>query len=93
MSEYPLTYEEYEKRVIELFIKTYPEDKHEIIAERIDGALKNDPNLLKGLYGDSCFRYDNPNIYGDNVKNIFTDQSLESIPVNTLHQLLGGNFE
>ena len=93
MSKYPMTYEEYEQRVIELFINTYPEDKQEIIVDRLDEALKNDPNLLKGLYGDSCFRYDNPQLYGENVKNIFDDYSLESIPVNTLHQLLGGNFE
>ena len=91
--KYPLTYEQYEKKIINLFLQTYPEDKQETMVNRLDEALKDDPNLIKGLYGDNCFRYDNPQIYGDNVKNIFTDQSLESIPVNTLHQLLGGNFE
>ena len=93
MSKYPMTYEEYEQRVIELFVNTYPDDKQDIIIDRLDNALKEDPNLIEVLYGMDCFRYDNPQLYGENVKNIFDDYSLESTPVNTLHQLLGGNFE
>ncbi|MBR2666518.1 hypothetical protein [Methanobrevibacter sp.] len=93
MDKYPMDYEEYEKRVIELFLKTYPKEKRETVIARLDGALKEDSNLIRGMYGESCFRYDNPNIYGDNSKKVFEDYLLESIPVNTLHMLLGGSFD
>ena len=91
MSKYPMDYEEYEKRVIELFVNPYP--KREIIIDRLEAALKEDPNLIKGMYAESCFRYDHPEIYGDNCKKVFGDYLLESIPVNTLHMLLGGGFD
>ena len=92
MSKYPMDYEEYEKRVIELFVNPYPKGKREIIIERLEDALKEDPNLIKGMYAESCFRYDHPDIYGKNCKKVVDDYLLESIPVNTLHMLLGGGF-
>ena len=50
VKKYPLTYEEYEKKIINLFLQTYPEDKQETMVNRLDEALKDDPNLIKGLY-------------------------------------------
>ena len=89
---YPMTYDEYEKRVVELFLATYPKDKREIISRRLDGLLEEDPKFIEGLYADTCFRYDRPDIYGKNAKRVFEDYLLESIPVNTLHMVLGGNL-
>ena len=93
MGKYPLTYEEYEKKLIDLFVSAYPQDKQETIIDRLNDALKDDPNLIKGLYGDSCFRYNNPKLYGDNCKKVFEDYYLQSTTVNTLHMLLGGESD
>lgn len=93
MKEYPIAYEEYEKRVIELFLKVYPDDKRKIMISRLSNFLKKDPNFIKELYVDDCFVFDNPQLYGDNCKNAFDDYHLESVAVNTLYMLLGGNFE
>ena len=81
MTDYPMTYEEYEKRVIELFLDLYSKDKQEIAKEIIDTALKEEPNLIKGLYGDTCFRYDHPEIYSETCKKVFEDYLLNSIPI------------
>ena len=93
MGKYPLTYEEYEKKVIDLFLQPYTEDKQEIMVDRLDKFLKDDPNAIKGLYSQSCFCFDHPEIYGDACKNEFEDYLLESTPVQTLHMLLGGEFD
>ncbi len=87
-----MTYEEYEKRVIFLFLKVYPEDKQEMMVDRLNKLLEDDPKFIDGLYGESCFRYDRQDLYGETCKKVFEDQLLESIPVNTLHMVLGGNF-
>ncbi len=92
MGKYPMTYEEYEKRVIFLFLKLYPEDKQEMMVDRLNKLLEDDPKFIDGLYGESCFRYDRQDLYGETCKKVFEDQLLESIPVNTLHMVLGGNF-
>ena len=90
--KYPLTYEEYEKRITELFLSAYPTDKQEIMVDRLDKLLSDDPKFIDGLYGETCFRYDRQDLYGKNSKKVFEDELLESIPVNTLHMILGGNF-
>ena len=90
--KYPLTYKEYEKKVIELFLSSYPEDKQEIMVNRLDKLLEDDPKFIDGLYGETCFRYDRQDLYGKTCKKVFEDDLLESIPVNTLHMILGGNF-
>ena len=91
--KYPMTYEEYEKRVIELFLQRYPDELQEIMVDRLDNFLKEDPYFIKGLYNDTCFNYDHPEIYSETCKKSFEDYLLESIPVNTLEMLLGGNFD
>lgn len=91
--KYPLTYEEYYDKVTSLFIEKYPLDKQEIIVTRLDEFLKDDPYFIKGLYNDTCFDYDHPEIYGDVAKNSFEDEYLEASSVRTLHMLLGGNLD
>ena len=91
--EYPMTYEEYEKRVIELFIELYPKNKQEEGMERLNGLLEAEPEFIEGLYEGTCFRYDNPQIYSDTCKQVFDDYLLEAIPVHNLNLLLGGNLD
>lgn len=91
--KYPMTYEEYEKKVIELFLKRYPDELQEIMVDRLDNLLKEDPYFIKGLYNDTCFNYDHPEIYSAVCKKSFEEHLLQSIPVNILDMLLGGNFD
>ena len=91
--EYPMTYEEYEKRVIELFLERFDEKDREKALERVNELLEADPDFISGLYGDTCFRYDRPDIYGENCKRAFDDYLLNSIPVNTLDMFLGGELD
>ena len=53
--KYPMTYEEYEKRVIELFLKLYPKDKQEVGKERLNNLLNAEPEFIEALYEDTCF--------------------------------------
>ena len=92
-SKYPMTYEEYKKRVIELFLERFDEKDHEKALERVNELLEAEPNFISGLYGDSCFRYDHPEIYGKNCKRAFEDNRLNSIPVNTLDMFPGGELD
>ncbi len=91
--KYPMTYEEYEKRVIELFLELYPKDKQEIAKEIVDNALKEEPNLINSLYGDTCFRYDHPELYSETCKKGFEDYKLKSVPVRNLDMMIGGNID
>ena len=91
--DYPMTYEEYEKRVIELFLDLYPKDKQDVAMERINDLLKEEPEFIEALYGDTCFRYDHPEIYSETCKKVFEDYLLNSIPVRTLNLLLGGSLD
>ena len=92
MGKYPMTYEEYEKRVTELFLDLYPKDKQEVGKERLNDLLEAEPDFMEGLYAETCFRYDHPEIYSETCKKVFGDYLLESIPVNTLNMLLGGQI-
>ena len=90
MSEYPMTFEEYEKRVTELFLKLYPKDQQDVGLTRLNKLKESEPNLMKELYADTCFYYDHPEIYSETCKKVFEDYLLESIPVHNLNLLLGG---
>ena len=87
-----MTYEEYEKRVTELFLDLYPKDKQEVGKERLNGLLEAEPDFMEGLYAETCFRYDHPEIYSETCKKVFGDYLLKSVPVNTLNMLLGGQI-
>ena len=60
---YPMTYEEYEQKIIKLYLKMYPKEKHEQVKQLINNSLKKEPNLIRSLYGDTCFRYNHHEIY------------------------------
>lgn len=92
-NEYPMTFEEYEKRVSELFLDLYPKDKRDVGMERLRSLLKAEPGIMKELYADTCFCYDHPEIYSETCKKVFGDYLLKSSPVNTLNMLLGGSLD
>ena len=91
--KYPMTYEEYEKRVIELFLERFDEKDREKALKRVKELLEADPDFIRGSYGQSCFLYDRPDIFGENCKRAFEDNRLNSIPVNTLDMFLGGELD
>ncbi len=87
--KYPMTYKEYEKKVIELFLEDYSDDVLEEMMNRIDGILGEEPNFIEGLYGQSCFIYESPQIYGEYCKKCFNDNFLRQTPVAQLRLLIG----
>lgn len=87
--DYPMTYKEFEKRVVELFLESYEGKTLEIMMERVDEELKNDPNYIHGFYGHACFVYESPHIYGETCKKVFEDNFLRQTPVANLRMLIG----
>ena len=69
--KYPRAYEEYEKRVIELFLENYPKNLEETMKDRLDKLLEDDSKFIDGLYGETCFRYDRQDLYGEKCKKVF----------------------
>ena len=86
---YPMTYKEYEKRVVELFLECYEGETLELMRQRVEEELKEDPNYIHGFYGHDCFTYDHPEIYGENCKKTFEDYHLRQTPVANLRLLIG----
>lgn len=75
--EYPMTFEEYEKRVIELlFDGMNPVEKKETENELKD-LLEFDSEFIKNLYGGDCYYY-------DQGQDAFCDELLLSRPVQTI---------
>ena len=87
--DYPMTYKEYEKRVVELFLECYEGETLELMKQRVEEELKEDPNYIHGFYGHDCFTYDHPEIYGENCKKTFEDNFLRQTPVANLRLLIG----
>ena len=87
--DYPMTYKEYEKRVVELFLECYYGETLELMKQRVEEELKEDPNYIHGFYGHDCFTYDHPEIYGENCKKTFEDYHLRQTPVANLRLLIG----
>ena len=85
-----LTKAEFAKTLKENLIGT---EKQEIAMERINKLLESEPEFIEALYGDTCFRYDHPEIYSETCKTAFEDYKLNSIPVHTLNLLLGGKVD
>ena len=88
-NDYPMTYKEYEKRVIELFLEMYEGENLKLMEKRIADELENNPNYIQGFYGQDCFTYDHPEIFGDNCKKTFEDNFLRQTPVANLRMLIG----
>jgi len=89
VKKYPMTYDEFEKRVIELFLEDYTDDVLEVMVKKVDDELSNTPNFLETLYGQSCFIYESPELYGDTCKKCFEDNFLRQTPVAQLRLLIG----
>lgn len=85
---YPMTYKEYEKRVIELFIESYPIEHQEKMLKRVEKLLEEDQYFIKFLYHQDCKYYDGD---ASNSEGIFNDGALKSRPVHNLELLIGGN--
>ena len=47
---YPMSYKEFEKRVIELFLKDYSDETLQVMIDRVDEELKNDPTFTLGAF-------------------------------------------
>ena len=85
---YPMTYKEYEKRVVELLLEDCKAEDVDFMMEKIEAELKDEPNFLQMSYGYDCFDYDHPEIYGDVCKKTFEDEFLRQTPVANLRKIL-----
>ena len=89
--KYPLTYEEYEKRVIEIFLEEYPNEHQETMMNRITALLEDeDSYFIRFLYNQDCKYYDGN---ASNAETIFNDGALKSRPVYNLELWIGGNLD
>ena len=85
MSEkYPMTFEEFDKRVRELLIDGYSEEEKKSTLTCLDVLLEEDPDFIKNLYRSACGYYDRKELNWD---KIFDDPLLLSRPVSTLQML------
>ncbi|MBR4447200.1 hypothetical protein [Methanobrevibacter sp.] len=74
--------DEFEKRVIELYLNEYPADKREIILERLNRLVKRDRDFMNRSYEHTCINYRrgyNPDF--------------EALALNTMQFYIGGNFD
>ena len=85
MSKYPMTYEEYEKKVIELLLEGETSDRQKKLLEDLEDLLNFDPDFIKNLYEHDCNRYDSDELGHERV---FEDYVLKALPVNTLYMSL-----
>ena len=78
--EYPMTYEEFEKRVRELFLTEANSP-----AESRDRKtfLGKETDVIKGEYNSACHYYDNPR----SPNTQFTDEGLIHQPVRILNMI------
>jgi len=78
--EYPMTYEEFEKRVIELFVEQVdsPSEKMERKA-----LARKEAGIIKSEYDYACYCYDDPK--RSDIQ--FTDDGLIRQPVRILDML------
>lgn len=82
--DYPMTYKEFEKRVVELFLEDYSGDGLRIMKEKVEEELKQKPCFIEMLYAQSCFIYESPWLYGDTCKRCLEDNFLRQTPVANL---------
>ena len=78
--EYPMTYEEFEKRVIELFVGQVdsPSEKR-----RRKTLARKETGVIKSEYNYACYCYDDPK--RSDIQ--FTDEGLIRQPVRILDML------
>lgn len=88
MSEYPMTFEEFEKNAFELYLKQYPDDKREMVLGKLE-LLLGVEGFMKRLYEHTCVRYNRSNL-SDNRRDISDFESLTAI---TMNWYIGGEFD
>ena len=81
-SKYPMTYEEFEKRVIELFLGEADSPKDLEFRRYLLKEEKED-SMLRREYENACYRYDHPDYHS----NQFTDEGLLRQPVRILEMI------
>lgn len=82
--EYPMTYEEFKKRVCELFMRRAESDQE---LKDIKKFLKEEEGMIEGEYGYACWNYDHWEERGPAAKKVFTDEGLINQPVRVLDML------
>ena len=83
-----MTYEEYVKKVIELFLITGFHDIKRKLEFLNDDLLKNDSDFIRNLYGEDCANYDDPEDLGIvDSEYLFSDRGLLIQPVRLLEML------
>ena len=87
--KYPMTFEEFEEKVLELFFEYHSDEFIEILKKRLEDYEKIEPNFMKALYKHSCWVYDSPHIYGDTCKLQFEKERLRHYPVYRLRVIVG----
>jgi len=81
-SKYPMTYEEFEKRVSELFLGESDSPKDLEFRRYLLKEEKED-SMLRREYESACYRYDHPDYHS----NQFTDEGLLRQPVRILEMI------
>ena len=81
-SKYPMTYEEFEKRVSELFLGEADSPKDLEFRRYLLKEEKED-SMLRGEYKMACYYYDDPK----SPDNEFTDEGLLMQPVRILEMI------
>ena len=92
MAEYPVSSEEFEGKVIEFYLKRYPEDRKAVILERLEGLIKKDDDFIKEIYEHTCFRYGRKNL-PDDCSDRLKYRIFMKLGVNTLQMHIGGDFD
>ena len=80
-SKFPLTFEEYKDRVIELFLGEAESPKDIEFRKYLLNEYGDD--IIRGEYEDACYYYDDPK----SPDNEFTDEGLLMQPVRILEMI------
>ena len=83
--KYPMTYEEYEKRVCELLFEGMSPEEKKATEMELKELLDEEPDMLRHLYGDACGCYDHDD---ESPEAYFEDFLLQSRAVSTILMLL-----
>lgn len=86
---YPMTYKEFEEKVVNLYLDALNDEQLEIFLPLLEEELKKSPCFIQTIYGQTCFEYDNPDIFGEIVKHSFEDEFLKRNVVPQIEKFIG----
>ena len=72
-----------------MFLESYEGETLELMKKRVEDVLCEEPNFIQMLYGQDCFTYESPDIFGETAKKTFEDSFLRKTPVSQLRMLIG----